>query len=178
MTASRQPGSELTPVNALIDACFSELNQAIVLKKLIDPLMVGIHSGGVWVAEALHQRLTLAEPLGKLNITFYRDDFDTLGLHPQVSPSHLPVDIDGRDIILVDDVLFTGRTIRAAMNELFDYGRPARIWLVVLFERDGRELPIAADTVGQRVWLAADQQIHVDGPNPLVARIVTREENA
>jgi pyrimidine operon attenuation protein/uracil phosphoribosyltransferase len=169
---------EIKSVDLLIDSCFSELKQAVDQGKLKDPLMVGIHSGGVWVAEALHQRMKLAEPLGKLNITFYRDDFDTLGLHPQVSPSYLPADIDGRDIILVDDVLYTGRTIRAAMNELFDYGRPARIWLVVLFERDGRELPIAADTVGQRVHLAVDQQVHVDGPDPLIAHIVTREENA
>jgi len=169
---------EIKTVNQLIDTCFLALKQAVDQGKLRDPLMVGIHSGGVWVAEVLHQRLQLADPLGKLNITFYRDDFDTLGLHPQVSPSQLPTDIDGRDIILVDDVLYTGRTIRAAMNELFDYGRPARIWLVVLFERDGRELPVAADTVGQRVQLTADQQIHVDGPVPLIAHIVTREENA
>lgn len=178
MTSGITPSPEIKSVNLLIESCFSELKQAVDQGKLNDPLMVGIHSGGVWVAEALHQRMMLAEPLGKLNITFYRDDFDTLGLHPQVSPSYLPADIDGRDIILVDDVLYTGRTIRAAMNELFDYGRPARIWLVVLFERDGRELPIAADTVGQRVHLAEKQQIHVDGPDPLIAHIVTREENA
>ena len=171
------PSPEIESVDRLIDSCYAELKQAVEQGKLRDPLMVGIHSGGVWVAEALHQRMKLVEPLGKLNITFYRDDFDTLGLHPQVSPSQLPADIDGRDIILVDDVLYTGRTIRAAMNELFDYGRPARIWLVVLFERDGRELPIAANTVGQRMHLAGNQQIHVDGPNPLIAHIVTREEN-
>ncbi|HQT42356.1 MAG TPA: bifunctional pyr operon transcriptional regulator/uracil phosphoribosyltransferase PyrR [Halothiobacillus sp.] len=169
---------ELKSANQLLDDCLQNLQWAIEQGQLNNPLMVGIHSGGVWVAEALHQRLQLREPLGKLNITFYRDDFNTLGLHPQVAPSQLPVDIDGRDIILVDDVLYTGRTIRAAMNELFDYGRPARIWLAVLFERDGRELPISAQTVGQRLVLSPRQQIHVDGPHPLTAHIVTREEIA
>ncbi|MHB8921022.1 MAG: bifunctional pyr operon transcriptional regulator/uracil phosphoribosyltransferase PyrR [Halothiobacillus sp.] len=169
---------ELKSANQLLDDCLQNLQWAIEQGQLNHPLMVGIHSGGVWVAEALHQRLQLSEPLGKLNITFYRDDFNTLGLHPQVAPSQLPVDIDGRDIILVDDVLYTGRTIRAAMNELFDYGRPARIWLAVLFERDGRELPISAQTVGQRLVLSPRQQIHVDGPHPLTAHIVTREEIA
>ncbi|MHB1228706.1 MAG: bifunctional pyr operon transcriptional regulator/uracil phosphoribosyltransferase PyrR [Halothiobacillus sp.] len=169
---------ELKSANQLLDDCLQNLQWAIEQGQLNNPLMVGIHSGGVWVAEALHQRLQLSEPLGKLNITFYRDDFNTLGLHPQVAPSQLPVDIDGRDIILVDDVLYTGRTIRAAMNELFDYGRPARIWLAVLFERDGRELPISAQTVGQRLVLSPRQQIHVDGPHPLTAHIVTREEIA
>ncbi|OYV29535.1 MAG: bifunctional pyr operon transcriptional regulator/uracil phosphoribosyltransferase [Halothiobacillus sp. 20-54-6] len=169
---------ELKSANQLLDDCLQNLQWAIEQGQLNNPLMVGIHSGGVWVAEALHQRLQLSESLGKLNITFYRDDFNTLGLHPQVAPSQLPVDIDGRDIILVDDVLYTGRTIRAAMNELFDYGRPARIWLAVLFERDGRELPISAQTVGQRLVLSPRQQIHVDGPHPLTAHIVTREEIA
>ncbi len=169
---------ELNTTDQLIDQCLLSLQSAIQEGQLDNPLMVGIHSGGVWVAEALHQRLNLSEPLGKLNITFYRDDFNTLGLHPTVAPSYLPVDIEGRDIILVDDVLYTGRTIRAAMNELFDYGRPARIWLAVLFERDGRELPISAQTVGQRVVLSAHHQIHVDGPSPLTAHIVTREDIA
>ncbi|ANJ67978.1 bifunctional pyr operon transcriptional regulator/uracil phosphoribosyltransferase [Halothiobacillus diazotrophicus] len=166
----------LSPIDGLMDQIHHDLQQAIDQGILTDPLMVGIHSGGVWVAEALRQRLGLPDPLGKLNITFYRDDFDTIGLHPQVAPSQLPVDIDGRDVILVDDVLYTGRTIRAALNELFDYGRPARIWLAVVYERDGRELPIAAQTVGQRLALSPLQQIHVDGPAPLSARIVTREE--
>ncbi|HQS03404.1 MAG: bifunctional pyr operon transcriptional regulator/uracil phosphoribosyltransferase [Halothiobacillus sp. 24-54-40] len=169
---------ELKTIDQLLDDCLQNLAWAIEQGQLNNPLMVGIHSGGVWVAEALHQRLNLAEPLGKLNITFYRDDFNTLGLHPTVAPSQLPVDIDGRDIILVDDVLYTGRTIRAAMNELFDYGRPARIWLAVLFERDGRELPISAQTVGQRVVLSAQHQIHVAGPTPLTAHLVTREDLA
>lgn len=92
---------------------------------IADPLMVGIRTGGVWVAEHLHRLLGNPHTLGSLNINFYRDDFTRIGLHPQVSPSNLPFSLDEQNIILVDDVLHTGRTIRAALNELFDYGRPA-----------------------------------------------------
>jgi len=109
---------------------------------------VGIHTGGAWVAERLHLLLKSRLPMGTLNITFYRDDFSRIGLHPQVRPSQLPTDIEGRDILLIDDVLHTGRTIRAAMNELFDYGRPASIRLAVLVDRGGRELPIRPDFSG------------------------------
>ncbi|MFV2056994.1 MAG: bifunctional pyr operon transcriptional regulator/uracil phosphoribosyltransferase PyrR, partial [Thiohalomonadales bacterium] len=108
-------------------------------------LMIGIHSGGVWVAEELHRLLNLTHPLATLDISFYRDDFSKIGMNPQVKPSKLPVSVSDKHIILVDDILHTGRTIRAAMNEIFDYGRPAMITLVVLGERTGRELPIQAD---------------------------------
>ena len=121
----------------------------------------------------------LSEPLGTLNISFYRDDFTRIGVHPQVKPSRLPVDVEGRDILLVDDVLHTGRTIRAALNEIFDYGRPARVWLAVLVDRGGRELPIQADVVGARLALAAGQQVKLTGPEPLSLSIVdagAREE--
>jgi pyrimidine operon attenuation protein/uracil phosphoribosyltransferase len=107
--------------------------------------LVGIHSGGAWLANRLHGDLSLSTALGTLNISFYRDDFDRIGLHPQVEPSDIGFDVNDRHLILVDDVLYTGRTIRAAMNELFDYGRPASIKLVVLVDRGQRELPICAD---------------------------------
>ena len=107
-----------------------------------DTVLVGIHTGGAWIAEALHRMLGLSTPLGMLDISFYRDDFEQIGLHPEVKPSDIPFDVDGADILLVDDVLYTGRTVRAAINELFDYGRPARIRLAVLVDRGGRELPI------------------------------------
>ena len=110
-----------------------------------DPAMIGIHTGGVWVAAKLHELLAIPVPLGSLDISFYRDDFTRIGMNPVVRPSQLPFSIDDRHIILVDDVLHTGRTIRAAMNELFDYGRPASILLATLVERDGRELPIQAN---------------------------------
>ncbi len=167
----------LLPVNEAIDRLETQIRDERRDGALVDPLIVGIHTGGVWVADALHRALGCEEPLGRLNITFYRDDFNTLGLHPQVSPSDLPVDVDGRDIILVDDVLFTGRTVRAAMNELFDYGRPRRIALAVLYQRDGRELPICADWAGQELALGSDEQIHVDGPDPMTARLVTSKES-
>ncbi len=132
-----------------------------------DPAMVGIHSGGVWVAERLHALLGLQQPLGSLDISFYRDDFVRIGINPQVKPSHLPFNVDDHHIILVDDVLYTGRTIRAAFNEIFDYGRPAAITLAVLIDRNGRELPIQADIIGQRMDLLTDTHIKLTGPQPL-----------
>ncbi len=123
------------------------------------PLIIGIHTGGVWVAEQLHAALNNDEPLGTLDISFYRDDFSQIGLNPLVKSSELPVSIEDRDIILVDDVLHTGRTIRAAMNELFDFGRPKSIVLVALIERDGRQLPIEASTFGMNIKLAPHQQV-------------------
>ena len=132
-----------------------------------DPLMIGIKSGGAWVAKRLHKSLKLAGPLGELNIAFYRDDFSTLGLHPEVSPSNLPADVDNRHIILVDDVLYTGRTIRAAMNEIFDYGRPASITLAVMIDRCGRELPIQADITGKTITLKEGEHVKLLGPEPL-----------
>jgi len=164
-------------LDELLSKLADELTARIEAGALHDPVMVGIHTGGVWVAERLHNALKLSNPLGKLNIAFYRDDFTTIGLHPQVSPSSLPFEIEGRDVILVDDVLLTGRTIRAALNELFDYGRPRRVLLAVLFERGGRELPIQPDICGQHLDLAANQQIKLAGPTPLAANIVTREED-
>lgn len=154
-------------VEALIQRMVDALRLRVDAGQLHNPLMVGIHTGGVWVAERLHAALGLSEPLGKLNIAFYRDDFTHIGLHPQVSPSSLPFDVEGRDVILVDDVLQTGRTIRAAMNELFDFGRPAKVVLAVLCDRPGRELPIQADIVGQRFDLEAHEQIILRGPRPL-----------
>jgi len=124
-----------------------------------NPLMIGIHTGGTWIAEYLHEMLGLKEPLGALDISFYRDDFTRIGFNPQVRTSSLPVNIDDRHIILVDDVLHTGRTIRAAMNEIFDFGRPASIRLIVLIERDGRELPIQPDVAGASMKLERNQHI-------------------
>jgi pyrimidine operon attenuation protein/uracil phosphoribosyltransferase len=107
------------------------------------PALVGIFSGGAWIAERLKELLGLPEDVGMIDVSFYRDDFAEKGLHPQVRPTLIPFDVEGRHLILVDDVLYTGRTTRAAINELFDYGRPASIELAVLADRDGRELPVA-----------------------------------
>ncbi len=134
-------------------------------------LMIGIHTGGVWVAEHLHKILELEHTLGALDISFYRDDFSRIGLNPQVKPSKLSTDVDDKHIILVDDILHTGRTIRAAMNEIFDYGRPASITLVVLGERCGRELPIQADIVGKHFDLDSHEHVKVTGPDELIFSI-------
>ncbi len=140
------------------------------------PLLIGIHTGGVWVAERLHKGLGLTEPLGTLDISFYRDDFSRVGIHPQVKTSHLPVSLDGRHIILVGDVLHTGRTIRAAMSEIFDFARPASIALAVLIVRDGRELPVQPDIAGATISLAPRQHIKLTGPDPLGIRIMEKGE--
>lgn len=137
-----------------------------------DALMVGIHTGGVWVAQCLHKQLDIKQSLGQLDISFYRDDFSRIGMNPQVRPSQLPTSVDDRHIILVDDILHTGRTIRAALNELFDYGRPAVVTLAVLGERRGRELPIQADVVGQHIPLDEHEHVKLTGPEPLQLEVV------
>lgn len=133
--------------------------------------MIGIHTGGGWIAQRLHTQLALTQPLGLIDISFYRDDFTRAGMNPQVKPSHLPFNVDDRHIILVDDVLYTGRTIRAALNEIFDWGRPASITLAVLIDRGGRELPIQADVVGNRMELPAGRHIKLTGPEPLALQL-------
>ena len=132
-----------------------------------DIALIGIHTGGVWIAQALHRELAIEAPLGEINITFYRDDFSRIGMHPRVKPSNLPFEVEDRHIVLADDVLYTGRTIRAALNEIFDYGRPASVTLAVLVDRGERELPIQADIVGQRITPAAGEHVKLLGPEPL-----------
>ncbi|VAW56287.1 Pyrimidine operon regulatory protein PyrR [hydrothermal vent metagenome] len=153
--------------NKLLEKITADLIQKLTQQSINNPLMVGIHTGGAWLAEKLHQKLKLKDKLATLDISFYRDDFSRIGMHPQVKPSSLPPQVEDRHIILVDDVLQTGRTIRAAMNEIFDYGRPASITLVCLIERSGREVPIQADVVGQELELADNEQIKLTGPEPL-----------
>jgi pyrimidine operon attenuation protein/uracil phosphoribosyltransferase len=113
-----------------------------------DTGIIGIFTGGVWVAERLHAALGTEVPLGTIDIAFYRDDYVRRGLQGNVKPSDIPFDVNERDIVLVDDVLYTGRTIRAALNELFDYGRPGRVMLAALVDRGGRQLPVAPQFVG------------------------------
>jgi len=121
--------------------------------------IVGIHSGGAWIATRLADDLGLKARLGYIDVSFYRDDYAERGLRTSVKPSQIPFDVTGATILLVDDVLYTGRTTRAAINELFDYGRPARIMLAALVDRGGRELPVAADFVAQTVTLPVEQQL-------------------
>src|SRR6186713_470508 len=113
--------------------------------------MVGLYTGGAWLAERLHKQLAIEKPLGLMDIAFYRDDYAARGLKHDPKRTKIPFDVNGAEILLVDDVLYSGRTVRAAMNELFDYGRPASVTLVVLADRGGRQLPICAQYVGTRV---------------------------
>ncbi len=120
--------------------------------------IVGIRSGGAWLAERLAAALQLNERLGFIDVSFYRDDYAEKGLPAEVKPTQIPFDVEGATILLVDDVLYTGRTTRAAINELFDYGRPARIMLAALVDRGERELPIAADFVSATITLEGPAQ--------------------
>ena len=129
--------------------------------------LIGIRRGGVDIGHHLLTKLKDAavdveDELGELNIAFYRDDFSSVGLHPVVGPSQVPFEVEDKHIILIDDVLGTGRTVRAAMNEIFDYGRPAKITLAVLVQRTGHELPIRADVVGHDLDVEPNQYIDLD----------------
>lgn len=124
-----------------------------------DAGIVGIYTGGAWVAERLHRALGITVPLGVLAVTLHRDDFRRIGLHRESRRSQIPFPVDGREVILVDDVLHTGRTIRAALNELFDFGRPSAVRLAVLADRGGRELPVCADFTGARVEASRDEEL-------------------
>ena len=141
-------------------------------KAITCPVMLGIHTGGAWVAKWLQQHGDDEMPLGTLDISFYRDDFSQIGIHPEVRSSQIPFDIDNRHIVLVDDVLYTGRTIRAALNEIFDYGRPASVTLAVLVERNGRQLPIVADCVGLTMPLLENQQIKLSNEALLELEVI------
>ena len=156
----------------LIGGMAQVLRSRLSERHLTNPAMIGIHTGGAWVAQHLNALLGLQEPSGLLDISFYRDDFTQIGVNPQVKPSQIDFDVDHRNIILVDDVLHTGRTIRAAMNEIFDFGRPATILLVTLIERSGRELPIQPDVIGLSPPLGLDDHIKLNGPDPLSLEIL------
>jgi pyrimidine operon attenuation protein/uracil phosphoribosyltransferase len=159
-------------VAGLLDGMARSLRTLLKGRDIHDAGMVGIHTGGLWVAQRLHSAIGLAQPLGCLDISFYRDDFTRIGLHPQVKPSHIPFTVDDRHMLLVDDVLHTGRTVRAALNEIFDYGRPAIVVLAVLVDRGGREIPIHADVVGTRMTLARGEQVKLNGPDPLTLNVL------
>lgn len=130
-----------------------------------DAALVGIFTGGAWVAERLHRALSLPTPLGLLAVTLHRDDFGRIGLHRESRRSQIPFPVDARELILVDDVLHTGRTIRAALNELFDFGRPRAVRLAALVDRGGRELPLAPDFLGAKVEVADDEDLVLSNDN-------------
>ena len=168
MTCTRAPPPlEAFPV--LIDKLSVPLQAHLAELAPEAVVWVGIHSGGVWVAQALQTALAAKDvagvaqaPLGTLNISFYRDDLTRIGLHPQVQPSQLPLSVQDKHVVLVDDVLQSGRTVRAAMNELFDYGRPASIYLAVLVQVDAQELPIQAQAVAAKVDYHPHWRVQLD----------------
>ncbi len=175
-TTTKEQSKSEYDVTALLSEMTQKLSDKIKQENLHDPVMVGIHSAGVWIAQRLHESLEIKEPLGELNISFYRDDFSQIGLHPQIKPSKLPFSLENKHIILVDDVLYTGRTIRAAMNELFDFGRPASITLAVMIDRGHRELPVEAQVVGFRQVTDSDRYFKLSNDNnKLELKIINRE---
>lgn len=134
----------------------ARLAEAMARAVAHEAVFVGIYSGGAWLAERLASMVAGDHPVGFIDVSFYRDDYSRRGLKGPAETTRLPVDIEGSRIVLIDDVLYTGRSVRAAINELFDYGRPKAIELAVLFDRGGRELPIEADYVGARLVVARD----------------------
>jgi pyrimidine operon attenuation protein / uracil phosphoribosyltransferase len=143
------------------EAVLAELAERIRRDIQPNTALVGIYTGGVWVAQRLHGMLGLSLPIGTIDVAFYRDDYKRTGLRPGVKPSDIPFRVEDANIVVVDDVLYTGRTIRAAMNELFDYGRPNSIRLAALIDRGGRQLPICPQYVGALVQAAGDQTIEL-----------------
>jgi pyrimidine operon attenuation protein/uracil phosphoribosyltransferase len=146
---------------ALPDAERLAAELAALMRGRLEPraALIGIYTGGAWVAERLHRELGIEPPLGFLAVTLHRDDFGSIGLHRESRRSQIPFDVDGREVILVDDVLHTGRTIRAALNELFDFGRPKAVRLAVLADRGGRELPMAPDFSAAKIEVPADEEL-------------------
>lgn len=158
----------------LISRLSAQLEQYMQANAVAHPVMVGIHRSGVWLARELHRRMAISEELGELNVSFYRDDFERSGLPVQTEPSKLPFSIEDRHIILVDDVIYSGRTVRAAMNELFDYGRPASIILSVLVVRKQRELPIEPQVYALREEPGEAFSYKISGPEPLEMELVRK----
>ncbi|HZP86317.1 MAG TPA: bifunctional pyr operon transcriptional regulator/uracil phosphoribosyltransferase PyrR [Burkholderiales bacterium] len=157
------------------EALLERLAEKIAPDLVAETRLVGIHTGGVWVARRLHDRLGMSGEVGTIDVAFYRDDYKKKGLSPGVRPSDLPFDVEDATIILVDDVLYTGRTIRAAMNEIFDYGRPGAIRLAALVDRGERQLPICPQYVGAEVTIGRDQMIELrSDPNGRLSLAVTQ----
>ena len=141
------------------EAAFKVLCDQVRLRVRPNVQLIGIHSGGVWLARRLARELGMSSAVGEIDIAYYRDDFDRIGLHSVGRPTVLPFEVTGADLLLVDDVLFTGRTIRGALNVLFDYGRPDSVELAALFDRGGRELPVSANYCGADVSVGASETL-------------------
>jgi pyrimidine operon attenuation protein/uracil phosphoribosyltransferase len=141
------------------EALYADLVNGVHRLLQPDAVLVGIWSGGAWLAERLHRDLALGGDPGVISSALHRDDFGSRGLAAGADHTRLPFEVVGRSIVLIDDVLYTGRTIRAVINELYDFGRPARVQLAVLVDRGGRELPIEAAYSAARSTLASDRRL-------------------
>ena len=148
-----------TPQIPDAEATLAALAERMRAAVAFDAAFVGIYSGGAWIAERLAAMIPGEHPVGYIDVSFYRDDFAQKGLKPEVKSTALPFEVGAATIVLVDDVLYTGRSVRAAVNELFDYGRPARVELAVLVDRGGRELPIEATYCGTSIAVATNLSI-------------------
>jgi len=148
---------KLPDAEKLCESLAAELRPKLTSKTA----MIGLYTGGAWLAERLHGLLGLKEPLGLMDIAFYRDDYHAQGLHHDPKRTRIPFDVNGRELLLVDDVLYTGRTVRAAMDTLIEHGRPAAVRLAVLVDRGHRELPIRADHVGKNVPTSREETVRV-----------------
>lgn len=172
------PSIEAIDVEQTLGQMIETLSNLITERGLEPACCVGIHTGGVWLAQRIAAALNLPEPAGELDASLYRDDYDRKGLQAGIRASTLPFSVADRHVILVDDVLMTGRTARAAINLLFDYGRPASICLATLLDTGGRELPLQADVAGAQISLHPGQRVKLEGPDPLRLSIVAQERGS
>lgn len=157
---ARAPEAALGAIALDAEALYEELLRAVRPLVHAQTHLVGIVSGGKWLADRLQADLGMPGEAGAISSAMHRDDFAKRGLAAS-GQTTLPFEVDGADILLLDDVLYTGRTIRAVLNELFDYGRPARVRLAVLVDRAGRELPVAAEVAAARLALPATQSLEL-----------------
>lgn len=153
------PSLDNLDAEALYQVLLAQIQARV--KNLPNLALVGIRSGGAWIAERMAKDLQLANPPGFIDVSFYRDDYAQKGLPATVKPTQIPFHVENATILLIDDILYTGRTTRAAINALFDYGRPAKILLAALVDRGNRELPIAADFVATTVSLSPKQVLEL-----------------
>lgn len=163
----------IVDVGSLLPSMAEKIEQYYARRQTDRYRIIGIRTGGVWVARALAELLKHPGPVGELDISFYRDDFTRIGLNPRVSPSSLPFATEDQSVLLVDDVIMSGRTVRAAMNELFDFGRPLSIAYAALADVGCRELPIQPDVLGCSLKLEPGKRVKLEGPDPL--KLVLKE---
>jgi pyrimidine operon attenuation protein/uracil phosphoribosyltransferase len=158
VTATERARDGLPDAEGALSALVEKMRGAVAL----DAKLIGIYSGGAWLAERLAAVLPGSLPVGFIDVSFYRDDYGQKGLRAKVETTSLPFEVEGSRIVLIDDVLYTGRSVRAAINEIFDYGRPDKVELAVLIDRGGRELPIEATYVGARVSVSRELSVVLD----------------